>query len=195
MIKKIVLTITCLIILNNQTVSSSSLTFGEIAIALNQTLGAQFDYSSKINYSFSYQGNLLLLNYGYVYQTTIGSKAYVGISTYCAPFFPIFMVYEHSSIEDYLTRINTKIQYGRAFSAQQNLLKISFDYMFASVSGGTGLASFSTVGIFVEKNFGKDLPLIGYTFGISLNWSIWDIFIIKDKAHKYFQKYENNAYY
>jgi hypothetical protein len=139
------------------------------------------------------------LNYGYVYQAAVGSKVYVGASTYFVPFVPFVyganllgLPFIYSDATERLMQINTKIQYGRIFSSKQNLLKISLDYFLSPISNDVaGHTSYSTIGIFVEKEFSKNRPLNGYSFGISLNWSIWDIFIIKDRNRKYFRKYEN----
>jgi hypothetical protein len=133
------------------------------------------------------------LNYGYVYQPNEGNKGYVGVSSYFLPLIPVgYPLHAVNLNAKSVVQVNSKIQYGRVFSKKQDLLKISFDYfLYPFGDDNKGFISYSTIGIFVEKNFGKDLPLNGYSFGVSLNWSIWDMFIIGDQNRKYFRKYKN----
>jgi hypothetical protein len=157
-----------------------------LAWMFNQTIGYHAAFSNKVAHSIAYQGNIFLFNYGYSYQFDMGSKLYVGVSAFSLP----FMFISNIGGPALYCPIDTRLQYGRGFSNDENLLRISFDYFFAPLNQyHSGIATYSTVGIFVEKNFEQNSPMLGLSFGISLNWSIWDIFIIKDKNQKYFRRY------
>jgi len=177
-IKKLTITLVFILGLMIRCYATNSISPEAVAWLFNQTIGYRFAYSNKPIHSIAYQGNITFFNYAYAYRINSGSQLYVGASTFGLILWP-------------LAPFDTKVQYGRIFSKKQDLLKVSFDYFLAPLERyHSGHASYSTIGIFVEKNFGKDLPLNGFSFGVSLNWSIWDIFIIRDKNQKYFRKYK-----
>jgi hypothetical protein len=160
-----------------------------LAWFFNQTIGYHTAFSNKITHSVAYQGNIMFFNCGYLYQLDVGSKLYVGVSTFSLP----FMFISHVGGLTLDLPLDVRLQYGRVFSNNKNLFRVSFDYFLAQLRAANtnAIHSYSTIGVFVEKKFGRDLPLNGYSFGVSLNWSIWDIFIIKDRNRKYLRKYEN----
>jgi hypothetical protein len=176
--KKLTITLMLVLGLITRCYATDVISVESLSWLFNQTIGYHFSYSNKPVHVIAYQGNLAFLNYAYAYRINSGSQFYVGTSTFGLILWPD-------------PPFDTKIQYGRIFSKRQNLLKVSFDYFFAPLDlPGSGIATYSTVGIFVEKNFEQNLPMLGLSFGVSLNWSIWDIFIIGDKNRKYFRKYE-----
>jgi hypothetical protein len=147
----------------------------------NHTIGVHTSYSERLSCAFAYQGCYDVIAFGYSYQFSVGSKLYAGLT---------------SSIilpEKILLPIDLRVQYGRSFSESSNLLKISADYYLGSYENkiiGLNLNTCSTIGIFVEKNFKSNTPLNGYSFGIALNWSLWDLgYILYDDYYgKYFGK-------
>jgi hypothetical protein len=139
------------------------------ATLLNQTIGYQIGYSSSptpLIQAFDYSGLFFaILNYGYNYQSHVGSKVFVGLG-----------------ISDML-----KIQYGYALGSDNHILRLRSDWMICEfwerkvkdVWKVTYL-EYSTIGIFAERRFGGN-PTSGYSIGISFSFSMFDVLYNYDR--------------
>jgi hypothetical protein len=125
------------------------------AFFFHQTIGYQVGYSSSqtsLMQEFDYNGTfLLVVNYGYNYQPYVGSKIFIGVG--CTELI--------------------QMQYGYAFGSNNHILRLRSDWSLCFL-WDTKYLRLSTIGVFAEKQFGYS-STSGYSFGISLGISVWDI--------------------